>query len=338
MSSLSDSVHRLVVGKAEAGLRLDKFLQAKVPDLSRSYLQQLVEKGHLTRQGQTIISASTKVKPMETYLLSIPAPEPLALEPVSMNLKIVYEDDQLLVIDKPAGLSVHPAPGTYQPTLVHGLLAHCRDQLSGIGGVARPGIVHRIDKDTSGLLVVAKTDVAHQHLSAQLKSRTLKRTYLAICWGQPQPPEGSIEGNIGRSPSNRKKMAVLPEGGKTARTHYYTEEHFRIPQGHRSPVLASLVSCRLDTGRTHQIRVHMAHIGHALLGDPNYSPTIDNSLKKLGISNSETLRFLKNHRRQALHACSLTLLHPALHEQLSFDAALPDDLACLLNDLKHLHE
>lgn len=327
-----------MVERAEAGLRLDTFLRTKLPSFSRSYLQQIVEAGHLSRLGQTITSTSLKVKSQECYVLQIPPPTPLELEPVSMALDVVYEDEQFLVINKPVGLAVHPAPGTYAPTLVHGLLAHCKGELSGIGGVARPGIVHRIDKDTTGLLVVAKTDGAHQHLSAQLKSRSLKRTYLALCWGLPQPMTGTIEGNIGRSPTNRKKMTVLAESGKPARTHYTVDDVMRVQSGVRHVALASLITCRLDTGRTHQIRVHLSHIGHALLGDQTYGASAISQLKKLGISHSETYRFLDEYRRQALHACSLTLLHPTLNEVMSFDAVLPDDMAVLLNDLKHLHE
>lgn len=327
------TTHRLTASTADQGLRLDRFLHARLEHLSRSYLQQLIAQGHASESGQTITSASAKVKPGTVYVLYIPPVQTLTLEPVAMTLHVVYEDAHLLVLNKPAGLAVHPAPGTHGPTLVHGLLHHCAGQLSGIGGVARPGIVHRLDKDTSGLMVVAKTDAAHQHLSAQLKARTLKRTYCAICWGVPAPAQGTIETQIGRHPKDRKKMAVLREGGKQARTHYETEETF--PSAAHQPC-ASRVTCRLETGRTHQIRVHMLHIGYPLIGDATYGPPTANQLIKHSISEGETHRFLLGYGRQALHAARLTLIHPALHTVMSFEAPLPEDMLDLLYHLNHL--
>lgn len=325
---MSDNFHHLVVEDSARGQRLDKFLSSRLSDISRSYIQQLLADGCLSRDGKTIESASVKVKPGETYLLRIPEIIPLDLTPVAMDLPIVFEDDQLLVINKPAGLAVHPAPGTKGPTLVHGLLAHCRESLSGIGGVARPGIVHRIDKETSGLLVVAKTDHAHQHLSAQLKDRSLSRTYQAICWGVPNPPSGTIDAPIGRHPVQRKKMAVVPDG-KSARTRYIVEESLKI---------ASLLTCKLESGRTHQIRVHLTHIGHGLVGDPVYGQDTNTRLKRLGIVQlEETDCFLKQYRRQALNACMLTLNHPINNTQMTFTVDMPGDMVELLSTLKNLH-
>lgn len=323
------NIHHLVVEDKDRGQRLDKFLSSRLPDMSRSYIQHLLADGCLTKGGLTIESPAVKVKPGEAYDLTIPEVTALALEPVPMELAIVFEDEHLLVINKPAGLAVHPAPGTYDPTLVHGLLAHCGDSLSGIGGVARPGIVHRIDKDTSGLLVVAKHDKAHQHLSAQLKDRTLSRTYQAVCWGVPNPPHGTIDAPIARHPVHRKKMAVVP-GGKPARTHYQVEDNLRV---------AALVTCKLESGRTHQIRVHLHHIGHGLFGDPTYGADTQNRLKKLGIvAEDDKDCFLNHYRRQALNACMLTLRHPIANEDMTFTIDMPGDMVELINTLKYLHK
>ena len=247
-------------------VRRDKILSAK-SELSRNYLQQLIKDGHVFLNGAPINSGDTKAKAGEQYEIHIPDVVALALEPVAMPLDIIYEDEALLVINKTTGLTVHPASSTSEPTLVHGLLAHCGDSLSGIGGVAHPGIVHRLDKDTSGLIIVAKTDAAHQHLSAQLKDRSLSRTYEAVCWGTPEPPSGTIDAPIGRNPKDRLRMAVVERGGKEARTHYSTLKRYRF---------ASHLECKLESGRTHQIRVHLNHIGHGLIGDPVYGQKTNN--------------------------------------------------------------
>lgn len=237
-----------------AGLRIDKSLSLALPELSRSRIQSLIENGHVRCAGKTVTDGARKVKPGESYEIEIPEAVPSYLAPQKIDLDIVYEDDDLLVINKQAGLTVHPGAGNPDKTLVNALLAHCGETLSGIGGVARPGIVHRIDKDTSGLLVVAKNDATHVHLSEQLATRSLKRTYHAIVWGAPKLKAGTVTGNIGRSPANRQKMAVVKSGGKEAVTHY------KVVASLQSPV-ASVVECNLETGRTHQIRVHMLHIG-----------------------------------------------------------------------------
>ncbi len=323
--------HTIKVDPRDHGQRLDKWLSAMLPDLSRSRIQQLISQSQLTLAGATITNAAAKVKSGETYHLTIPAIIALDLTPVAMPLDIIFEDAHLLIINKPAGLTVHPAAGTHEPTLVHGLLAYCESSLSGIGGVARPGIVHRIDKDTSGLMVVAKTDAAHQHLSAQLKDRSLSREYKAIVWGVPSPPQGTIDAPIGRHPHHRQKMAVVERNSKQARTHYHVEERFG------SPAFASLVACKLESGRTHQIRVHLSHIGHPLLADDTYGGTTTAKLNQLpDCFPTETVHFLKNSRRQALHAYKLSLLHPHTHERMEWKAELPDDLLQLLVALQGL--
>ncbi len=321
----------IIISDAQAKQRLDKALSAAC-DLSRSYLQQLLADGNIFINGAPVSSATTKVKAGQEYTIRIPEVTPLALEPVQMNLDILFEDAHMLVINKAAGITVHPAHSTKEATLVHGLLAHCGESLSGIGGVARPGIVHRLDKDTSGLIVVAKTDAAHQHLSAQLKDRSLSRTYEAVCWGTPQPPNGTIEGAIGRHPKDRIRMAVVERGGKEARTHYELLESFAV---------ASHIRCKLESGRTHQIRVHLNHIGHGLVGDPVYGDSTANRLRKLHLDKqnpSETISVLANYRRQALHAAMIRFIHPVSGQEMQFKCALPEDVQLLLSSLRNLQK
>ena len=321
--------HQITVSEEGAGTRVDKFLHAELPDLSRARLQQLIAEGMLLdAAGNAITSASRKVKLGEVFTLTEPDAVPMELVPEKMDLDIIHEDDALIVINKPIGLTVHPAPGAYTGTLVHGLLAHCGDSLSGIGGVMRPGIVHRIDKDTSGLLVVAKTDIAHQRLSAQLKKRTLSREYLAWCWGGMSPPEQTVDAPLARHPRHRKKMAVV-EGGKHAVTHLCTEQRFHA----NARIVASRVACKLETGRTHQIRVHMAHIGCGLIGDPTYGPSTGTKLARLRgdkiILPEETEHLLQSFQGQALHAARLSFLHPDNKELVEFEAPLPTHLEAL---------
>ena len=251
---------RVIVEPGDAGERLDRLLAARLAEMSRTRLKHLVEAGRVTMNGATIKDPSLRVKPGQTFVLSLPAPVADRPHPQAMALAIVYEDPHLLVIDKPAGLVVHPAPGNPDRTLVNALLAHCGDSLAGIGGVRRPGIVHRLDKDTSGLMVVAKDELAQARLTADFAARRVNRAYQAVVWGVPQPREGEIASRIGRSPRNRKKMAVLRDGGKPAVTRYKVLRAFKD--------VAALVECRLATGRTHQIRVHMTDRGHPLIGDP----------------------------------------------------------------------
>lgn len=311
----------------DAGQRLDKFLAAKAPELSRARVQALLDGGSAACGGVVVNSASIKTKAGQVYTLTIPEIVESHIIAQDIPLDIVFEDEHLLVINKPAGLTVHPAPGNHDGTLVNALLAHCGSSLSGIGGVARPGIVHRIDKDTSGLLVVAKHDAAHAHLSAQLADRTLKRTYNAVIWGTPHTLSGTITGAIGRSTSNRQKMAIVKTGGKDAATHYKVLKDFDF---------ATLVECNLETGRTHQIRVHFTHIGHPLIGDPVYGMTTasrlnQNIYKKL---DAPTRLALLQFNRQALHARALGLIHPATGEAMRFECPLPEDMVALIAALQ----
>ena len=257
------NTYNLQVSRKDGGIRLDKFLAEKLPDISRSMVKKLVESGHIHKAGIVADNCAVKVKEGDVIAVEVPEPVQTDMRPADIPLNIIYEDKDFLVIDKQAGLTVHPGAGNHDDTLANALVAHCGESLSGIGGVMRPGIVHRLDKDTSGIMLAAKNDIAHHSLSEQIASRSLKRTYLAVCWGVMKPLNGRIEGNIGRSTKNRKKMAVVPSGGKTAATNYSTVE---ILSGGG----ASLVECRLETGRTHQIRVHMAHENHPLIGDQTY--------------------------------------------------------------------
>ena len=309
------SIIEAMIGEAQHGLRLDKALAELLPELSRERLKSLIVEGEVTTDGRTL-NPSVKVAAGQLYAVNIPAPAEAEAIAQDIPLNIVHEDADLIVVDKPAGLVVHPAAGNLDGTLVNALLHHCRGELSGIGGVARPGIVHRIDKDTSGLLVVAKSDRAHEGLAQQFKTHSIDRLYAAIVYGLPQPSAGTVDTWIGRSDADRKKMAVHREGrGKHAVTHYRTIERLAG---------AALVECKLETGRTHQVRVHMAHLGHPLIGDPVYSRD-----RKGFKTILETLRF----KRQALHAKRLGFIHPLTGQKLSFDSALPIDMQELLSEL-----
>jgi 23S rRNA pseudouridine1911/1915/1917 synthase len=318
-----------------AGMRLDRWLAQSLPAFSRSRLQGLIVAGEVRLDGQVVDDCGHRLKPGQRIDLVVPPP--VAAEPVgqAIPLVIVHEDADLIVIDKPAGLVVHPAAGHEDGTLVNALIAHCGESLSGIGGVRRPGIVHRLDKDTSGLIVVAKNDHAHQELSAQFadhgRTGPLERAYLAIVWGMPRRPHGSIDAPLDRSSRNREKMAVVPEGrGRHAITHYELLETY--PIGSTTPV-ASLVRCTLETGRTHQIRVHMAHIGHPLLGDRVYGSGFVTKAARLPEAPRQALAALD---RQALHATLLGFSHPTSGETLSFTADPPDDFAKLQDSLAKL--
>ncbi len=325
--------HSFIVTEDEAGSRLDKFLSQRLEHMSRSRLQGLIAQGAVTCKGLPSEDANTKVKLGQEIILTIPEAVASHIEAQAIALDIIFEDEHMLVINKPAGLTVHPAPGHADMTLVNALLAHCGDTLSGIGGVARPGIVHRIDKDTSGLLVVAKHDAAHNHLSEQLSERTLKRTYRAIVWGEPRASQGTITGNIGRSTANRQRMAVVKTGGKEATTHYKLLQKFQ-PEGIKAP-MAAYVECNLETGRTHQIRVHFTHIGHPLMGDPGYGPSTQthmnqNIFKPMA---PESRAIIMGFTRQALHAKELGLIHPATGEHMHFECPVPPDMEALINAL-----
>lgn len=314
------------VAPEEAGTRLDKWLAARLPELSRTRVRALIEDGRVAWDGVTIADPSARVKPGQSVRLSVPPERPAEPEAQDIALDVVYEDDDLIVIEKPVGMVVHPAPGSPDETLVNALLAHCGASLSGIGGVRRPGIVHRLDKDTSGLMVVAKNDRAHHSLSTQFEERSIERAYWALLWGMPIPASGEVEGNIGRNPNDRKKMAVLKTGGKPALTRYKLIKAYGGGE-------VSLVECRLATGRTHQIRVHMTSIGHPLVGDQTYGRSRAGRLKQI----SEEARLaLAAFPRQALHAYLLGFSHPASGERLIFKSDMPFDIRALLKFLEPL--
>ena len=309
----------------EAGDRLDRVLATRVPTLSRSRLKALILDGQVTIDGRTIRDPALRVNSGDSIAVALPPPEPAKPSGENIPLNIVYEDDSLIVIDKPAGLVVHPASGHAKSTLVNALIAYCGDSLSGIGGVKRPGIVHRLDKDTSGLMVVAKTDKAHRALSKQFEHKIesgLERGYLAFVWGVPDRPKGVIDAPLDRHPHARDKRAVR-EGGRPAVTHWQVLEHFDDADG--KPV-ASLLACTLETGRTHQIRVHLAHIGHPIIGDATYSTGFRTKISRLGPQARAALEGLE---RQALHAYLLMIKHPETAENLAFRSELPGDLRLL---------
>jgi 23S rRNA pseudouridine1911/1915/1917 synthase len=291
--------------------RLDRYLSQELPNLSRSRIQQLIEQSHVQLNDNVCTSKKIAVKAGDRITIKIPDAEPLELQPEDIPLDILYEDDSLLIINKSAGLVVHPAPGHQDGTLVNAILAHCPN-LPGIGGVQRPGIVHRLDKDTTGAIAIAKTEHAHQHLQAQLKAKTARREYLGIIYGVPKTESGTINLPIGRHPVDRKKMAVVPveQGGRTAVTHWKVKERFGN---------YTLMHFQLETGRTHQIRVHSTHIGHPIVGDPIYS-----SGRSVGV----------NLPGQALHAWRLRLEHPVSGEWIEVTAPPPEEFTTLLEVLR----
>ncbi|MBA2920300.1 RluA family pseudouridine synthase [Sphingomonas sp. MAH-20] len=310
------SILDATIGAEAEGWRLDRALAAALPTLSRERIKALISAGQVRRSdGALPRDPALKARAGESFAVEVPAPRPAHNEAQDLGLQVVFEDDHLIVIDKPAGMVVHPAAGNPDGTLVNALLHHCAGNLSGIGGVARPGIVHRIDKDTSGLLVAAKTDRAHEGLAKQFAAHTIDRRYQAIVAGLPKG-SGTVDANLARSDANRKKVAIVGEGrGKRAVTHWRLERALRD---------SALVECRLETGRTHQVRVHMASIGHPLLGDPVYGrsrPATRELLKRLGFE------------RQALHAARLGFVHPVTSQALAFDSPMPADMQELLSAL-----
>lgn len=313
-----------IVNKDFKGLRIDKFLSACFPDISRSQIQRMIAWGNVVCDDVTVGDNSYKIKEGESFVLTLPEAVDSEPQPQDIPLDVVYEDKDIIVVNKPYGMVVHPAPGAADGTLVNALLYHCHD-LSGIGGVKRPGIVHRIDKDTSGLLVAAKNDNSHKLLCEQFAEHSIERTYSAFVFGVPNPLDGTIEGNIGRSPYDRKKMAIVAKGGKHAVTHYQTIEKFKNE--------AALIKCRLETGRTHQIRVHMTSAGHSLIGDKVYGKS-----RKLAVKNAPEKAeiFINMFPRQALHAQSLGFVHPGTGERMFFEAPLPVDLQELLQALRQI--
>ncbi|WP_019516547.1 RluA family pseudouridine synthase [Sphingomonas sp. Mn802worker] len=308
------SIIEATIASAADGWRLDRALADAVPTLSRERLKVLINAG-LVSQGETLVrDPARKSRGGERFSVAVPAPAPAHNEAQDIPLVVAFEDEHLIVVDKPAGLVVHPAAGNLDGTLVNALLHHCGGSLSGIGGVARPGIVHRIDKDTSGLMVAAKTDRAHEGLAKQFAAHSIDRRYHAIVAGRPMPAAGSVDAPLARSPQNRKKVAIVA-GGKRALTHYRTLHSLRE---------AAMVECRLETGRTHQVRVHMASLGHSLLGDPVYGRT-----KQAHKGVLDTLNF----RRQALHATRLGFVHPISTATMAFDSPMPADMQELFRRL-----
>ncbi len=308
---------RVTLPAEAAGGRLDKALAEAIPDLSRARLQALMAEGRVTRAGAVLGDPSAKAQAGD-YAIAVPPPAPADPQPEAIPLEVLYEDAHLIVVDKPPGMAVHPAPGSETGTLVNALLAHCGASLSGIGGVARPGIVHRIDKETSGIVVAAKSDAAHQGLSALFAAHDIDRVYVALTRGAPKPARDTIVTRLGRSQSDRKKMAVLKTGGREAITHYAVEASF----GPTDRPAAARVACRLETGRTHQIRVHLASRGAPCLGDPVYgsgspTPAVRAAIAEAGL------------KRQALHAAVLGFVHPVTGETLRFESPLPADMARL---------
>jgi 23S rRNA pseudouridine1911/1915/1917 synthase len=330
-TEISESELRATVAAEQEGMRLDRFLAEAFAEHSRSRLSGLIEAGAVARGDQTIKDTNHRVKPGETYCVILPQAKPALPQAQDIPLDIVYEDKDVIVIEKPAGLVMHPAAGNPDGTLVNALIAHCGSDLSGIGGEMRPGIVHRLDKDTSGLLVAAKNERAMNSLSKQFAAHTVERAYNAVVWGAPRKGDGMIEGEIARNPFDRKRMAVVRGGGKVARTRYRVIETF----GDNIRPFASLIECRLETGRTHQIRVHMTHLGHPLIGDPDYGRARQPPRPK---TEAEEIAFTaaREFPRQALHAWLLGFQHPTARKDMHFESPWPADFSSLVNALRGL--
>jgi len=324
-------VHVFAISADDAGARLDKWLSERLDGLTRTRLKALIENGALARDEQAFADPSWKLRAGETYRLTLPPVADPAPKAEAIPLDVAYEDADLIVVNKPAGMVVHPAAGSWTGTLVNALLAHCGDSLSGIGGVARPGVVHRLDKDTSGLIVCAKNDAAHQGLAAAFAAHDIDRVYEALAHGAPRPAAGRVDAALARAPSDRKKMAVVDAATSPAARHAVT--HYRMLESYgraraklKGDAVASLIECRLETGRTHQIRAHLAHIGHPLIGDPVYGrgPGLA-GLKPGDAAGDRALAVLKKFRRQALHARVLGFVHPVTGEEIRFERDAPRD-------------
>jgi len=314
-------VRVVAVAADEATGRVDKLLANLLPEMSRARVQALIAQGRVSRHGLAVADASARAQPGD-YRLEIPPPEPAEPQAEAIPLTVLFEDAYLIVIDKPAGMAVHPAPGSQSGTLVNALLHHCGDSLSGIGGVARPGIVHRIDKDTSGVVVVAKSDAAHQGLSALFAAHDIERVYVALTRGAPRARSGAVDAAIARSKTDRKKMAIVRTGGRHAITHYAVEATYGPQATRADKPLAARLACRLETGRTHQIRVHLASLGCPCLGDPTYGSGPPAEKVRAAIAAAGLTR-------QALHAAVLGFRHPITGETLRFESPLPPDMAAL---------
>lgn len=335
-SSVSGHIREFRAADLNKGWRLDHFLARSLPELSRSRLQALIAEGRVMRDTTTIGDPNHRVKPNDVYVVDVPPPTRAEPEPQAIPLAVLHEDADLIVIDKPAGLVVHPAAGNLDGTLVNALLAHCGPSLQGIGGVARPGIVHRLDKDTSGLLVAAKNERAMRSLAKQFAAHAVERVYNAVVWGSPRILNGHVEGNLGRNPFDRKRMAVLRGGGKPARTNYRVLEGYGESEETGAKAFAALLECRLETGRTHQIRVHLAHIGHPLIGDSTYGrsrqpPRPRSPEEKTAFETAAAFS------RQALHAGVLGFFHPTRQAKMRFESPWPPDFVSLVNALRELN-
>jgi len=318
----------------DRGTRLDRFLASHATDLSRSRIQTLIREGRASVNGVAATDPNQRLDAEDLVRLHLPLPQPAGPQPEPLPLTIVYEDADIIVIDKPAGMVVHPAAGNWSGTLVNALIAHCGDSLSGIGGVRRPGIVHRLDKDTSGLMIVAKHDRAHRRLAAQFadhgREGRLLREYEALVWGAPLPRKGTIRAPLGRHPTNRLKRAVMPEQGRNAVTHYRTIARYAADND-GTDIIAARLACRLETGRTHQIRVHMAHIGHPVIGDSLYARGFMSRLARLPEKLQSAILSLNG---QALHAAVLCIAHPETGAFLSFRSDPPGDIAHVVETMR----
>ena len=338
----TESIHDFAVGPDDIGARLDKWLSERMESLTRTRLKALIETGALTRNGEVLTDPSWKMRDGDTYRLIVPAPEDPTPLGEAIPLDVTYEDDDIIVVNKPAGMVVHPAAGNWTGTLVNALIHHCGTTLSGIGGVARPGIVHRIDKETSGLLVVAKNDTAHQGLSKLFSKHDIERCYLAIAVGVPRPRLGTIDAPLARADIDRKKMAIVAKGkrqdARRAVTHYKVLDVYGKKRAKLSgDGLASMIECRLETGRTHQIRAHLSSIGHPLIGDPVYGrgPGLA-GLKPGEPETDEAIAVVRKFRRQTLHARVLGFVHPVTGEALRFEQDPPADFEGLVRALAAL--
>jgi 23S rRNA pseudouridine1911/1915/1917 synthase len=320
---VTNPTHKITINAPSANLRLDHFLTAKFKQFTRSHIQHLIADGYVT-VNNTRVKSGYKLRFADTIRITIPEPEPSPLLCENIPLKIIYEDSSLLVIDKPAGMVVHPGAGNRTGTMVNALLYHCKS-LSGINGILRPGIVHRLDKNTSGLLVVAKSDQSHLFLTSQFDTREIYRVYNAVVWGIPKNSEGTIETNINRSHRDRKKMSVSDTRGRPAITTYHVQEEFNG---------FSLLRLTLGTGRTHQIRVHLNYINHPVFGDREYNGGISQLNRFAADRKRYVTGILKNMPRQALHACELSFIHPVLKKRLSFSSPLPADMHRVIKALK----
>ncbi|MEM6812488.1 MAG: RluA family pseudouridine synthase [Pseudomonadota bacterium] len=318
------------VDESFENIRLDKALAIKMPDQSRARLQALIKEGHVTLNGKPVKTASSKLSTNDEITVMLPEAIDADPEPENIPLNIIYEDDDIIVISKAAGIVVHPAVGNLSGTLVNALLYHCADTLSGIGGVKRPGIVHRLDKETSGLMIVAKNDQAHHSLSDQLKDRSLSRVYTAFTWRAPTIIKGAVDEPIGRHASNRLKMAIMKSSGREAKTHYLVEKKFGEA--------AAQIQCKLESGRTHQIRVHMQHLKHQIIGDPLYGLVEQEAraILKRNDYDEDSIAAILDFPRQALHASEICFSHPKTEENMTFSSELPEDMRALKNHLKSI--